>query len=305
METPKNILITGASGLIGSRLTEILSSRGATVATLSRAARSGTRYHWDVENGILDEDALTDTDAIVHLAGASVGEKRWTAARKAEILKSRTESTRLLYERLKKGNHRVKQFISASAIGYYGFEDETNWFDEQSNSGHDYLAQVTRAWENEVDKIATLDIRVVKIRIGIVLSAAGGALVQMANPVRYFAGAPLGSGRQPVSWIHIEDVCEIFVKAIYDQFMQGPYNAVAPNPVDNKTMTQLIGKALNKPVFLPPVPGFVLKAIIGQMAEIVVTGNLVSAKKIMDAGYRFRFENAEEAINDLLKKPNQ
>jgi uncharacterized protein len=302
METPKNILITGASGLIGTRLIELLSAKGRKIYTLSRSPRSGNRFSWDVEKGFFDPDALANKEAVIHLAGAGVSEKRWTPARREEILKSRTESTRLLYEHLKKGNHTVKHFISASAIGYYGFEDEQSWYTEDSKAGNDFLARVTKAWEDEVDKITSLGIRVVKIRIGIVLSDKGGALVEMATPVKFFAGAPLGSGTQPVSWIHLEDTCRIFIKALDDEKMQGAYNAVAPNPVDNKTLTRLIGSALNKPVSLPPVPGFMLKLIIGKMAEIVVTGNRVSAQKILNAGYNFKFDTAESAVNNLLKK---
>lgn len=302
MESPKNILITGASGLIGTRLIELLSQLRKDVFTLSRSSKGDKRYNWDIEKSFLDPDALANKDAIIHLAGAGVGDKRWTASRKLEILKSRTDSTRLLFENLKKGNHTIKHFISASAIGYYGFEDEQTWHDEDSPSGKDYLAQVTKAWEDEVDKIAALGIRVVKIRIGIVLSEKGGALKDMSTPVRFFVGGPLGSGKQPVSWIHLEDVCGIFIKTLDDQKMQGAYNAVAPNPVDNKTLTKLIGKALSRPVIFPPIPAFVLKMVIGQMAEIVVTGNRVSAKKILDGGYQFKFENARDAVDDLLKK---
>lgn len=302
MDSPKNILITGASGLIGRRLIELLSANGANVSTLSRAPQAGKRYHWDIYKGFIDGEALVGQDTIVHLAGASVGEKRWTASRKKEILESRTKSTALLFEHLRKANHTVKHFISASAIGYYGFEDEQKRYDESSPAGKDFLANVTKAWEAEVDKIASLGIRVVKIRIGIALSDKGGALVEMANPVKYFVGAALGTGRQPVSWIHLEDVCGIFMKAIYDLSMRGAYNAVAPNPVDNKALMKMIGSALGKPILLPPVPAFVLKMVIGQMAEIVVTGNRVSADKIVRAGYKFKFESAADALNDLLKR---
>jgi uncharacterized protein len=305
MESPKNILITGASGLIGTRLIDLLSSQGKDVFTLSRSSKDGKRYNWDIEKGFLDPEAIRNKDAIIHLAGAGVGDKRWTESRKQEILKSRTDSTRLLFEHLKKGTHSIKHFISASAIGYYGFEDEQTWHDESSPSGKDYLAQVTQAWENEVDKIASLGVRVVKIRIGIVLSQKGGALKEMSTPVKFFVGAPLGPGKQPVSWIHLEDVCGIFIKALTDQKMQGAYNAVAPNPVDNKTLTKLIGDALHRPVIIPSVPVFVLKIVVGEMAEILVTGNRVSAKKILDAGYKFKFENARDAVDDLLDKQDQ
>lgn len=302
MDSPKNILITGASGLIGTRLMQLLPSFKRSVFQLSRSDRSGNAYVWDVSKGVLDPEALRNKDAIIHLAGASVGDERWTATRKIEILKSRTESTRLLFDRLKKGGHHVRHFISASAIGYYGFQNENDWHNEDSPPGKDFLAQVTRAWEEEVDKISQLGIRVVKLRIGIALSAEGGALKEIANPVKFFVGAPLGSGRQPVSWIHIDDVCGIFIKALEDNSMKGAYNAVAPNPVDNRTLTKAIGKALGKPVILPPIPEFVLKLIIGEMAEIVVTGSKISCQKIIDAGYQFKFTNVQSAVDNLLKK---
>lgn len=302
MDISKNILITGGTGLLGTRLTTILQGLSKNVYHLSRSAKGEKSFAWDPANQTIDADALKYTDTIVHLAGANVGEKRWTEKRKEEILKSRTESTRLLYDELKKRKHSVKHFISASAIGYYGFDNEQKWFHEDSEAGTDFLAQVTRAWEQEVDRIEELGIRVVKIRIGIVLSDEGGALKEIANPVRYFVGSPLGTGRQPVSWIHIDDVCGIFVKAIEDTSMKGAYNAVAPNPVDNRTLTRAIAQTLGKPMFMPPVPAFALKMIIGQMAEIVVRGSKVSPKKIIDAGYQFKFPLVQDAMKHLLKK---
>ena len=302
MGLPKNILITGASGLIGTRLTQLLPSMRRKVFKLGRSAKSADSYAWDIHAGVVDPNALHNKDAIIHLAGAGVSDERWTAARKIEILKSRTESTRLLFEQLKRGNHTVRHFISASAIGYYGFENEETWYTEESPAGNDFLAQVTRAWEAEVDKIAELGIRVVKLRIGIVLSADGGALREMANPVKFFVGAPLGTGRQPVSWIHIDDVCGIFVKALEDHAMNGAYNVVAPNPVDNRTLTNAIGKSLRRPVIFPPIPKFVLKMIVGEMAEIVVTGTKISCQKIIEAGYQFKYTDVHRAVDDLLKK---
>lgn len=280
---------------------QLLPSLRRKVFQLGRSARSNDSYVWDINKGVIDPKAIQNKDAIIHLAGAGVGDERWTAKRKLEILKSRTDSTKLLYEQLKKGDHSVKQFIAASAIGYYGFEDEQKWYSEESPAGNDFLAKVTKAWEAEVDKISQLGIRVVKLRIGIVLSAHGGALMEMANPVKFFVGAPLGTGKQPVSWIHIDDVCGIFMKALEDRSMVGAYNVVAPNPVDNKTLTKAIGKSLGKPVVLPPVPRFMLKLIVGEMAEIVATGTKISCQKIIDAGYQFKFTDVQRAVDDLLK----
>lgn len=297
----KTILITGPSGLIGTRLTELLVHRGDKVVHLSRSKSQSDIpcFVWDVKNQTMEAEALQGVDSIVHLAGAAVVDERWTTSRKREILESRTLSTKLLADELKKARHSVRSFISASAIGYYGFiKDEI--FTEESPPGNDFLANVTHQWERAADQVATSGVRLVKLRIGIVLSDKSGALQEMATPVRYFVGAPLGSGRQIVSWIHLDDVCSMFIKAIDDASMQGAYNAVAPNPVTNGELTRAIGKALHKPVFLPPVPAFVLKMILGEMAEIVVNGGRVSAAKIQLAGYTFKYPHVGEALDDLL-----
>jgi uncharacterized protein len=300
--TAKNILITGASGLIGSRLTDLLQSEGRHVSHLSRSNRGNktTTYLWDIAQAKLDAEALHGTDTIVHLAGASVGEKRWTKAYKREILESRTLSTRLLYDTLRQQPHTVKTFVSASAIGYYGFGDNDSLLTEEHPAGKDFMAQVTRQWEAEVDRIASLGIRVVKIRIGIVLAAEGGALAEMAKPVKLFVGGPLGSGRQNVSWIHLNDICRMFIKTIDDEAMRGAYNGTGPYAVTNRELTKAIGKALGRPVFMPPVPGVVLKLLIGQMAEVVLTGSRVSSEKIQQEGFQFQFKTVESALKDLL-----
>jgi uncharacterized protein (TIGR01777 family) len=305
MAAPKNILITGASGLIGSRLTQTLRKRGDHVTHLGRSGKvaSGAQsFIWDIKRQHVDPDALSGVDTIIHLAGAGVAEKRWTPGRKKEILESRTLSTRLLYETLRNQKHGVKNFISASGIGYYGFGDASQAFTEVSKPGFDFLAQVTRQWEDEADKISALGIRVVKIRIGIVLSEKGGALKELAKPVRWLAGSPLGSGDQIISWIHVDDLCGIFMKAIDDEGMHGAYNAVAPNPVTNRELTKSIGQALHKPVFLPAIPGALLKMLLGEMSEMVLEGNNVSPARILQTGYAFRFTTVDEALTDLFRK---
>lgn len=304
MTASKNILITGASGLIGERLTQMLVSRNHRVSHLGRSKKAGNvpSFVWDITKGHLDENALTNVDAVIHLAGASVGEKRWTPNRKKEILESRTQSTKLLFKALSERKHNVKTFASASAIGFYGFDNDGVMISEQYPAGKDFLASVTRQWEEEVDKLNGLGLRTVKLRIGIVLSEKGGALKQMATPVKLFVGSPLGSGDQYVSWIHLDDVCNMFVKAVEDQSMNGAYNAVAPNPVTNRELTKAIASALNKPMMLPPVPAFALKIILGEMADIVVTGSKVSPEKMLKAGFEFRFTRVEDAVRDLLSR---
>lgn len=297
----KKILITGASGLIGSQLTAMLQQKGYQVTHLGRSKKLGAvpSFVWDVANHKIDEEALRGVSHIIHLAGAGVADKRWSDARKKEILDSRIQSTQLLFDALKSVNHSVESFISASAIGYYGFTMEETVFTEESQPGSDFLAQVTKQWEEEVDKISSLGIRTVKLRIGIVLSHKGGALVEMAKPVRFGVGAALGTGKQYMSWIHIDDLCNMFVKATEDANMQGAYNAVC-DWVTNKDFTKATAQILKRPLLLPPVPAFAMKILIGEMAEMIVNGSKVSSEKIRSAGFVFQYPELNGALNDLL-----
>lgn len=300
----KNILITGASGLIGQQLTDLFQSKGYSVSHLGRKKSQGDiiSYIWNIDQQLLDQEALQSNSIVIHLAGAGVADKPWTPKRKQEILESRTHSTRLLYNSLKKGNHSVSTVVCASAIGYYGFHDEPLPLHEDNQPGSDFLADVVKKWEQEADAISSLGIRVVKIRIGVVLSEKAGALKEMSKPVRYFAGAPLGSGNQYVSWIHINDLCAIFLKAVEDNTLQGPYNAVAPHPVTNRILTQQIAKTLKRPLWLPPIPAFVLTALLGEMANLVLRGSNISADKIIQTGFSFTFPSVDKALQDLLRK---
>lgn len=298
----KKILITGASGLIGSRLTELLLGKGYQVAHLSRSSKSGQvpSFIWDVDKGEMDSHALEGVDAIIHLAGAGVADKRWSKSRKEEILMSRINSSQLLYKKLSTINHSIKTVVSASAIGYYGFEgDEV--FTEDSNPGTDFLADVTKQWEAEVDKLAELKIRVVKLRIGIVLSEKGGALPEMTKPIRLGVGSPLGTGNQQLSWIHLDDLCEMFIHAAETNQMSGAYNGVTGLWVTNAALTKAIAQVLNKPLWLPNVPDIALKIIVGEMAEIVLNGSKISADKIKKTGFVFNYTKLDEALKKLLK----
>jgi hypothetical protein len=298
------VLITGASGLVGSRLTELLLSKKMEVVHVGRTKRNGSvpSFAWDVDKQQMDAKALAGVDAIVHLAGAGVADKRWTPTRKKEILDSRVQSTRLLFQTLKEEKHSVKNIVSASAIGYYGFGLSDQLFTEERPPATDFLASVTTEWEKEVDAIRELEIRVVKIRIGIVLSNKGGALKEMARPIQFGVGAPLGTGQQVMSWIHIDDLCEMFCKAIQDRSLAGAYNGVAPNPVTNAELTKAIASILKKPLWLPNVPPFVLRLLVGEMADIVVNGSKVSAEKILATRFKFQYSQIDDALRNLLIK---
>ena len=203
-----------------------------------------------------------------------------------------------MYNALKNNPHSVKTFISASAIGYYGFESDLI-LEEQSAPGADFLAEVTKQWEDEIDRVQSLGIRVVKIRVGIVLSKKGGALEKMVLPIKYGVGSALGSGKQYLSWIHMDDMCGIFLKAIDDASLNGAYNAAA-NWDTNEDMTKTIAKVISRPLWFPNVPGFALKLILGEMAQIVVNGSKVSSEKIKQTGYQFKYLHLEDALTDLL-----
>lgn len=295
------ILITGASGLVGSRLTEMLLNAGYQVAHLGRTARQGKvpRYVWDIEQGLIDEQAFENVLGIVHLAGAGVADKPWTPKRKLEILESRTKSTALLAHYLEKKSE-IKTVVSASAIGYYGFGLSQEELTEASNAGTDFLASVVKAWEQEVDKIQNK--RVVKLRIGIVLSEKGGALKELLQPIRWNVGAPLGNGQQFMSWIHIDDLCRMFIQALENEAMRGVYNATGPHAITNRELTSAIAKKLHKPLWLPAVPAFVLRMLLGEMAGMILNGSVVSSAKIQKAGFSFQYPTVESALDNLLKK---
>ncbi|HAI75784.1 MAG TPA: TIGR01777 family protein, partial [Microscillaceae bacterium] len=265
----KKILITGGSGLVGKKLTHKLLQKGYEVAILSRnntRSAEATYYQWDIEKGYINPEALQNTQGIIHLAGAGVADKNWTKERKQEILESRIRSTELLYNSLKELDEKPLSFISASAIGIYGDRDVNTKLTESSSPGNGFLAEVTQLWEKSIDKVNDLGIRTAKIRIGIVLSTQGGALPKICQPIKLGAGAPLGSGEQGVSWIHIDDLCDIFIYALENTSIQGAYNAVAPEPVDNSLLTKAIAKHLKKLLLLPNVPSFALKLMLGEMA---------------------------------------
>ena len=300
-----NILITGGTGMIGHRLTELLLQKGHKVAYLSRKKEKISNvevYQWDIQKGFIEAGALENADYIVHLAGAGIAEKRWTDERKHEIIASRIKPIELITKYLQEKNIHLKAFVSASAIGYYGGDTGEEKLDENSKAGNDFLAECTQLWELAAQKI-NLAQRIVSIRIGIVLSEKGGALPKLVQPIRYGFGAALGSGKQFMSWIHIDDLCQIFVKAIEDEMMHGAYNAVSPNPVRNEEMTKVAAKVLKKPLWLPNVPSFVLKLVFGEMGIVVTGGNFVQNKRLSQKkDFQYKFTDIREALQDLLGK---
>jgi uncharacterized protein (TIGR01777 family) len=293
------ILITGGTGLVGSRLAEMLQKEGHTVFFLSRSKKENTgsirNFLWNIDSGEMDDEAILQADAIIHLAGASIAQGRWTARRREELYMSRIGSTRLLYNRLKNLNHRVKTFISASATGYYG-NGKSNWLTEDSPPGSDFLASLCRDWEQEAQHIAMLSIRTVIFRIGIVLSRQGGALPELAKSFRFGVAAFLGDGSQYLSWIHIDDLCRAFLFALKNENMAGVYNATSPVPATNREMTETIRTVKNSLAPLLPAPAFALRLALGEMSEALLTGQRCSSEKLMNAGFRFEYSDLKKAL---------
>lgn len=294
----ENILITGGSGLVGKKITHLLESKGYKVAWLSRnpAKNNQKSFAWDVERMNIDPDAIPWADGIIHLAGEGVADKRWTPSRKKAILESRTNSTALLLQAIEISERKPQVFVSASAVGFYGFNTENTYVDEKSASGNDFLANVVVAWEDKVKQIEIAGIRTVILRIGIVLDNKGGALVEMLKPP---VAAPLGSGKQWMSWIAIDDLARMFLFALENEQVKGIYNAVGPKPATNEELTERAAKKVDKLFVGMGVPGFALKLILGEMAQMVLGGNKVSAKKIQEAGFQYKYPSLEEALEKI------
>lgn len=287
---------------MGHMLSGYFKSQGWEVAVLSREKRNEKNFfYWNPVREEMDEAAFENISCVISLAGVSIGGKRWTRKRKQEIINSRIQSTDFLYEKLRTVKNNVKTFISASGTGYYG-DREDEWLTELSTPGNDFLSNCCGYWEDSALKVSTLGIRTVILRIGIVLSEKEGALPKFALPVKLFVGSPLGSGRQFISWIHNKDLGALFFKAAEDSTLQGIYNAVAPEPVTNKEFIKALAKILQRPVFLPPVPSFILKIILGELETAITGSQRVSCQKITDAGFRFQYPELDEALRNIYSE---
>lgn len=300
----KTVLIAGGSGLIGTALSEHLQDKEFHVKLLGRKKKHGSEietFEWDPLNAVIDQAAFTGTDFIINLAGANVGQGKWTNKRKEELISSRTLSTQLLVDSILKHQYPIKKFIQASAVGYYGFKDGDIEFYETDECGTDFLAKLTQKWELAMIPLSNSHYSTLLLRIGVVLSSKSGALVEMAKPIKMFVGSPLGSGKQTVPWIHIQDLIAIFMKGLTEPSFEGTFNAVAPEPGTNKELVRAIAKAIHRPVWPIGVPAFLLKLLLGEQAQIVLKGNKVSAKKIIKNNFHFTYSSLKEAVNNLLK----
>ncbi|OAD44466.1 TIGR01777 family oxidoreductase [Polaribacter atrinae] len=288
------IIITGGTGLVGKRLSKLLIDKKHDVVILSRSPKNENEFKWDISSNYVDEKALLNTDYIIHLAGAGIADKRWTKERKEVIINSRVKSANLLFDKISELKINLKGFISASGVGYYGAITTNKIYQETDNAGTDFLGDVCQKWENAAHQFSTKNIPVTILRTGIVLTDNGGALDKMKTPII----TPLGSGKQFLPWIHLDDLCAIYIKAI-EENLEGIFNAVAPEHHTSITFSKELAKSINKPYIGIGVPSFMLKLIFGEMAKILLEGSKISAKKIEKNGYSFRFETLKKALNNL------
>ncbi len=299
------VLITGATGMIGGELVEKFHGLGIDVNYLTTSKNkiqskdNFQGYYWNPKEGEIDLECFEDVSIVVNLVGANVA-SRWTTSYKQEILDSRKESAKTLLKSLHKIDHEVEYLISASAIGIYPDSLTKLYEEDESNLNDNFIGEVVQEWEKAIDNFQELGIKIAKLRIGLVLSDQGGALEKIKQPIEFYAGAPLGSGKQWQSWIHIEDLCEMFIHCIKKQ-ETGVFNAVAPQPVSNKELTLAVANAIGKPIFLPNVPASVLRLLLGEMATIVLSSQYVSSKKIESTGFEFSYIYIDRALQNLLQ----
>jgi uncharacterized protein (TIGR01777 family) len=313
-----SVLITGGTGLVGTAVKILLEQKGYEVVLLSRSKKLiKSQAHWNINAGTIDSTAIAAADYIIHLTGAGVADKRWSASRKQEILDSRTKSSALLVKALQETPNKVKAVVSASAIGWYGPDQNNNHSDNAHNNGvaahgfvetdpsyPDFLGTTCAAWEASIAPVTAntngLQKRLVCLRTGIVLSKNGGALKEFLKPLAVRMAAVLGNGKQMISWIDSRDLAKMFVYAIENENISGSYNAVAPVPVSNKTLTQTLAKVLYGKFYVTTyVPSFVLKIMLGEMSIEVLKSTTVSAKKITDAGFVFDYPEISKSLSTL------
>lgn len=295
------VLITGASGTVGKSLTQLLLTVGYEVVCLSRTVSANDKietYKWDIPKKEIDPNCINGVDIIVHLAGAGIADGRWTDERKHEIIESRTESIRLIYDLIKTRPNQVKRVVSASAAGYYSDRGD-DLMNEEDLPASDFLGECCVLWEQAVDEGLALDLSVVKFRTGVILDKESGALQKLAAPIKLGFGAPLGDGKQWMPWIHLQDVVNMYFMGIADLSLNGAYNMSAPCPVTNKELTKAVAKQFKKPLWLPNVPAFALNLAFGEMGAVVLGSTKMSTEKIEKTGFKFLFPTIELALKNI------
>jgi uncharacterized protein len=301
----KNVLITGGTGFIGRYLTEALLKKGYSVSILTRdikANREGVTYYiWDVPAQKMEESAVLNANYIIHLAGENIVEKKWSVKRKEEIRDSRVQSAQLIYSVLKKHNKRIDAFVSASGIGFYGSVNGEGICTENTLPAHDFIGKVCQEWEEAADLMTGLGIRTVKIRTGMVLGKNEGIVKKLTPIFKRGLGSGLGTGKQYMPWIHVQDLCNMYIEAIENKNMTGAFNATINDSTTNLSFSQTLANTVGLPMWLPNAPSFLIRLGMGEMATIILTGRRVSSDKIKKLGFRFQYKNLKKALKDCVK----
>lgn len=298
----RSVLIAGGTGLIGTQLSKLLSEQGFEVRHLSRDPRPDApypTYAWDVDKGTIDVKALENIDYIINLAGAGVADKPWTQVRKRLIIDSRVKSNQLLKRQILAMPEKPKAFISSAAVGYYGDNPSEQWVNEDAAPGIGFLPESCIAWEASIRSLSETGLRTVGLRVGIVLSTKGGALPKLLEPMKFGTAPYFGTGQTWYPWIHIDDLCRMFMFALQDEDMQGFFNAVAPNPVRNRELIKTASKIFAPRAINIPAPAFALRVVLGELADAILTGVRASSAKIQKEGFDFEYPQLEEALQNL------
>lgn len=301
----QNVLLTGGTGFVGKHLTDVLIDNGFSVSVLTRSEQKNTPsityYKWDLKRNFIEKEAVLNADYIIHLAGEGIVEKRWTKRRKKAILESRTKPIELIFSILEENNKKVNAFVSASAVGIYGAITCHKICNEETRPANDFLGKTCQIWENTADKINTLGIRTVKIRTGIVFGKDEGFLKKVVPSFKSGFGAVLGTGKQYLPWIHIDDLVQIYLKSITDENIDGAYNACVTDNTTNSGFSKTLATVLGYAIWLPKIPAFFLKIALGEMSEAVLKGQRVASQKIQKTGFEFQFTDLERTLRSCLQ----
>jgi uncharacterized protein len=298
------LLITGATGFIGTALVKKLTQKGHIIHYLTTSknklenSENYKGFFWNPDTKEIDVSCFDGVEAIIHLAGASIA-KRWTRSYRKEIISSRTETSNLLLTSLKEINHQVKHIISASGTAIYPESYDRVYDENDTETADDFLAKVVKVWENGISNFEYLGLKVAKIRTGVVYGKNGGAFQEIVKPIKFGFGAVMGNGKQIQSWIHLDDLVNLYC-FVLENNLEGVYNAVAPETISNKDQTKAIAKKLHKPLFLPNIPRFIMKLILGEMSLLLFTSKNLSSKKIQEKGFQFKYPNFKSALNELI-----
>ena len=295
------VLITGGNGMLAKQMTQELEGE-YSVRFLTRNKTRSNEYFWDLENQYIDPNALIGVSIIIHLAGSSIANKRWTKKTKQSILSSRVDGANLILRELKKHQITIETFISASAIGYYGTKTTDDIYNEKSPKGDDFLSDVCSKWENAAYdfKANGLANRIAVVRIGIILAKNDGALKKIMQPIRYGFGSGIGTGNQYMPWIHIQDLVRIFKLILDDKSIAGTFNAVSPQHISNIELTEAIAQLTNNPLFLPNIPKFIIQILFGEMSTMILEGSRISSEKILNTSFRFKYGKLSDALKSII-----